>query len=132
MKTRSDLIYRTLRNLGVLPQGATPSAEEYQSISDLIDAMLADLNARNIIWIDPNFGSFEDAHFVQLGHLLAWKAASEFGTQNDAGLAALATQAELQLKEIDGNDVRYLHMRTMRSDYPTRTSLVCPSTYRGT
>jgi hypothetical protein len=118
MKTRTDLIHRALRNLGALPQGASPSAEEYQSISDIVDSVIAELEARDIIYIaDADF--IEDEHFLPLGHILAWKAAPEFGSASDQALAALATQAELHLKEMDNKDIRYLHTRTMRSDYPT-------------
>ena len=46
---RTALIHRALRNLGVLPQGQSPSAEEYQSIDDLIDPMIANLVERNIM-----------------------------------------------------------------------------------
>src|SRR5690242_15875206 len=98
MADRTALIYRALRNLGALPQGQTPSAEEYQSLSDLIDSMITELEKRDVVYV-ANVEKLED-HFLQpLGHILAWRAAPEFGAQNDAGLAALATQAELNLKQ---------------------------------
>ena len=46
---RTALIHRVLRNLGALPQGQSPSAEEYQSIDDLIDPTIANLDVRNIV-----------------------------------------------------------------------------------
>jgi hypothetical protein len=127
MKDRQDLIYRALRNLGALPQGQSPSAEDYQSISDLVDSVLAELTARDIIYI-ASADLIEDEHFLPLGHILAWKAAPEFGSASDQALAMLATQAELQLKEMDNKDIRYLHTRTMRTDYPIGTSIYRPST----
>ena len=112
-----------LTNLGALPQGASPAAEEYESVSDLVDALIAELNARDIIYI-ANVDQLEDQFLVPLGHMLAWRAAPEFGAASDQALAALATQAELNLKEMDNKEVRYLHTRTMRTDYPT----ICRST----
>ena len=117
MKDRQDLIYRALRNLGALPQGQVPSAEEYQSISDILDSVLAELEALDIIYIE-DAEHLEDEYFLPIGHILAWKAAPEFGAASDQALAALATQAELNLKEMDNKDIRYLHTRAMRTDYP--------------
>jgi hypothetical protein len=54
MKTRTELIARALRNLGALPQGQTPSVEASQSLDDLIDSMLAELDARDILSVDPD------------------------------------------------------------------------------
>jgi len=98
--TKTDLIHRTLRNLGALPQGQSPSAEESQSLSDLIDAMVADLNARDVVYISDS-NNLKDEWLIPLGHILAWTAAPEFGAANDQALAALATQAEMRLKHIE-------------------------------
>ena len=48
----------------------TPSDEESDSIDDLIDSMVADLNARRIIYI-ADTDTIDDAHFLHLGHILA-------------------------------------------------------------
>lgn len=100
MATRSDLINRTLRNLGALPQGQSPSAEEYQSISDIIDWTLADLEKRDIVFV-KDVDNLEDEFVQPLGHIIAWRAAPEFGAASDQALAALATQAELYLKKME-------------------------------
>jgi hypothetical protein len=127
MKDRQDLIYRALRNLGALPQGQSPSAEDYQSISDIVDCVIAELEALDNVYI-ASADAIEDEHFLPLGHIVAWKAAPEFGAGSDQGLAALATQATLTLKEMDNKTIRYLHTRTMRTDYPISTSIYRPST----
>jgi hypothetical protein len=127
MRDRQDLIYRALRNLGALPQGQAPSAEDYQSISDLVDCVIAELEALDNVYI-ASADAIEDEHFLPLGHIVAWKAAPEFGAGSDQGLAALATQATLTLKEMDNKTIRYLHTRTMRTDYPISTSIYRPST----
>ena len=125
MKSRTQLIHRALRNLGALPQGHTPSDEEYDSINDLVDATVADLNARNIIYI-ADTDTIDDAHFLHLGHILAATARSEFGALGTAEapeLAALAEAAEAKLKEQDRQNITYLHTRAMRSDFPIRRTV---------
>ena len=108
MATKTDLIHRALRNLGALPQGQSPSAEESQSLSDLIDGMLAELEARDVVDItDIDTFGLEDKYLQPLGHILAWRAAPEFGSANDTTLAALATQAEIHLR----------HMGSVRPSY---------------
>ena len=118
-RNRTDLVHRALKNLGALPQGQSPDVEEYNSIDALIDPMIEDLVARDIVHI-VDVDAIEERYFQHLGHILAGLAVSEFGLQNDPALAARATKAELDLHEIDRNTVRYLHMREMRSDYPIR------------
>jgi hypothetical protein len=123
MADRQDLIYRALRNLGALPQGQAPAAEDYQSMSDLVDRVIAELEAKDIIYI-ASADAIDDEHFLSLGHILAWKAAPEFGAGSDQALAALAVASELDLKTMDNKDVRERHLRTMRTDYPIGCSVV--------
>jgi hypothetical protein len=115
MADRSDLIFRALRNLGVLPQGQSPSAEERQSISDIIDWTFADLEKREII---KNISAdFPDEEFViPLGHCVAAAAAPEFGQDNNQALWALKERAELDLKEVYRRTYRE-PPHTMRTDY---------------
>ena len=108
MATRTNLIHRALRNLGALPQGQSPSAEDSQSLSDLIDSMLAELEARDVLYIKSidDFG-LEDKYLQPLGHILAWRAAPEFGSASDQALAALATQAEIHLRNMESSRYTY-------------------------
>jgi hypothetical protein len=130
-KTRTDLVHRALRNLGALPQGQSPAAEDYASISDLVDALIAELEARDIIYIQ-NIDTYglEDKYFMPLANILAWRAAPEFGAANDQALAALATQGQAYLEEMDRIDVHWngRHRHTMKSDYPLGLSIVNNST----
>jgi hypothetical protein len=113
---RTALIHRALRNLGVLPQGQSPSAEESQSISDLIDVTVDNLRERNIAKIDPEY--IENEYFLPLAHCVAAAAAPEFGQSQDQALWALKERAEIDLKYL--YDQLYREQpRTMRSDYPT-------------
>jgi hypothetical protein len=130
-KTRTDLIHRALRNLGALPQGQSPAAEDYASISELVDALIAELEARDIIYIrDIDTFGLEDKYFMPLANILAWRAAPEFGAAADQHLAALATQGQMYLEEMDRIDVHWdgKHWRTMKSDYPLGYGIVSNST----
>ena len=52
MKSRDDLITRALRNLGALPMGQAPSAEEHASMDALIDPLLTSLSARDVVYVE--------------------------------------------------------------------------------
>lgn len=105
-KTRRELVYRALKDLGVLPQGQTPSDEEYDSVDDHVDPFLEDLQERDVCFV-PDVEQIDDSLFLSLGHCLAWACAAEFGSQNDVALASLAQQAEMRLKNIQSNRQTY-------------------------
>src|SRR6185369_13666654 len=115
-QTRIQLVYRALRNLGALPQGQTPSDEEKDSIDDLIDPLFAQLKGLEIVTVrDPN--NIDDDVFLDLGHILADAARSEFGslgTADSTELAALAEKAKTNLKTIKARRATYA---TLRADY---------------
>jgi hypothetical protein len=108
MATKTDLIQRALRNLGALPQGQSPSAEDSASLSFLVDGLLSELEARDVLYIkDIDVYGLEDKYLQPLGHILAWRAAPEFGAASDQALAALATQAEIHLRNMES--LRYTY-----------------------
>lgn len=65
-------------------------------MSDLVDTLLEELKLRDIVDI-ADVDNLEDEYFVPLGRILAWRAAPEFGAQQDQALAALSEQAEKHL-----------------------------------
>jgi hypothetical protein len=79
--------------------------------------MLTDLEARDIVYI-KNLDKFEDKYLGPLGHILAWRAAPEFGVASDQALTALAQQAEEHLNEMERVALRDYPPRTMRTDFP--------------
>jgi hypothetical protein len=99
-KTRTDLIHRTLRNLGVLPQGQSPNAQESQSIDDLIDPTLAELKTRQVTLVDIDANYIEDEFFLPLGRIMAAAAAPEFGQSQDQAIWALKERAEMDIKKM--------------------------------
>lgn len=111
-KTRTDLIHRALRNLGVLPQGMNPSSEEYNSVDDLVDCVIEDLIARDIVFIE-DADAIEEKYFLHLGHVLAGAAAAEFGAQGDAAIAARAQRGEMDLEKIASTRPTYQPLEIM-------------------
>ena len=105
-KTRTDLVHRALKNLGVLPQGQNPGAEEYNSVNALVDPMIEDLIARDIVHIQ-DVDAIEDKYFLALGHVLAGHSQSEFGMQNDPALTARAQKGEKDLEIIFSTNPTY-------------------------
>lgn len=94
--TTTDLVHRTLRNLGALPQGQAPSAEEVVSVGTLIDSVFADLKRRNIV--DVSTAGINTEYLIPLGHIVANAARTEFGATNGTELFTLAQKAELDLE----------------------------------
>ncbi len=108
-KTRTQLVHRALRNLGVLAQGQTPSDEDYDSVNDLMDPLFAELASREIVTV-PDPEHIDDDVFLALGHCLAGAARSEFGvlgTGESQEIAALAEKAERDLKVISSRGPTY-------------------------
>lgn len=102
MATKTQLIYRALRNLGALPQGESPDNDTVQALSDLVDGLLAEMEKRDIVYVpDIDVYGLEDHLLQPLAHILAWRAAPEFGAANDQALAALSMQAEVHLKNME-------------------------------
>jgi hypothetical protein len=112
---RTALIHRVLRNLGALPQGQSPNAEEMQSIDDLIDPTLANLRNRNIAKIN-DADNLEDEFFFPLANIIAAIASPEFGQDNNQALWALKERAELDLRYMYDNFYRE-PPHNMRTDY---------------
>jgi hypothetical protein len=98
-KTRQDLVYRALYNLGVLPHGQNPGDQEYNSVDALVDPMTEDLIARDIVHIQ-DVDAIEEKHFIHLAAVLAGHSASVFGMQNDQALVARAQKGEKDLQTI--------------------------------
>lgn len=70
--------------------------------------MLAELEARDVLYV-PDIDTFglEDKFLQPLGHILAWRAAPEFGAASDQALAALATQAEIHIRHMEAGRPNY-------------------------
>lgn len=108
-KTRAELVYKTLRNLGSLPQGQDPSDEDYEAVDYLIEPVSAMLRERDVYFlVDPDV--IPDEAFVPLAHVMAAYCASDFGQQSDNRIMELGQIGET-------------HLQTMQSEQPHYTPL---------
>jgi hypothetical protein len=105
-KTRRQLIDQALYNLHVLEIGQSPSSEDVAKVDNLVDATIAELNGKEIIYIDdvgdagPSGGAIDPAVFLALADYLAWKAGPSFALASDPALTTLAKLAESTLETI--------------------------------
>lgn len=124
--TRRDLIDQALDNLGVLPQGSTPAAEDVAQVDRIIDPVLADLAARDITYVPapgqrgPSGGDIDAAQFLHLAAILADAAKAGWGLQGDPSFYVLRTQAEDMLRTI-GRPPRT--RKALRTDHVLRAGI---------
>lgn len=100
MKTRQDLIKRTLELLNVIGSGQAPDAEDVQTIDDLIDGRLKELNRSNVMYFG-DYDRFEDEFIDPLATILGDTAAPDFGQARDA---VRVSTAENRLRSMNGSD----------------------------
>jgi hypothetical protein len=77
-RTRNDLVNEALANLGILAAGQDPAAEDFQAVDGKVDALVAWLEAVDIIDID-DIDQIVPEWFGPLAVLLADEAALMFG-----------------------------------------------------
>jgi hypothetical protein len=79
VKTRDQLIYRALKNLGQVEPGEAAAPEDYSAVDDLVDPLIAQLAFDNIYYIsDPD--EIENEIYLPLARLLANVAGPDFGS----------------------------------------------------
>jgi hypothetical protein len=79
IKTRDQLIYRALKNLGQIEPGEVPAPEDYASVDDLVDPLIAQLAVDNVYYID-NPDEIDSEIYLPLARLLANVAGPDFGS----------------------------------------------------
>ena len=78
-KTRTQLIERAAKDLGIIEPGETLSTEDSDTFDGLVDPLLAQLSADDIIYIQ-NDDAIEAEYFLPLARLLANIAGPDFGS----------------------------------------------------
>jgi len=105
-KTRVDLGNAALERLKKLVAGETADSVTAQAIDDRIDPLVANLNARQVIYLaDPD--EIPDEMFDPLSLRLAWAAAGRFGVPYEQlpDCQPMITEADLRtLSAIAPND----------------------------
>lgn len=106
-KTRSQLINQVLDNLGILVPSQAPSDENVDRVDRLLNATLASLSNREIIYVSdfgtanpPSGGEIDEAIFLALADLVAVRVAGAFNLAGDANLVRAAQMAEEELRVI--------------------------------
>ena len=97
-KTRNELIYQALRNLGSLPLGQDPNDDDFEHVSTLVDVTVDDLRSRDVYFL-PDVDSIPNEAYLHLAHCLAWNCAAGFGQHKDTNLYQLAQKAEMDLEK---------------------------------
>ena len=105
-KSRSDLIYQVLYNLGVLPRGQAANTEDYNAVDDLIDPTIAMLREADVYYL-ADVDVIEEEAFIPLAHIIAWSCASSFGQQADSSLERMASVNENILRAIQRERPHY-------------------------
>ena len=77
-KTKTELATRSLGIMGTVEAGQLPAAEDLQTVSDLIDPLIAYLGLVNVIYVG-DADEIDDAAFLPLAARLALEAAPDFG-----------------------------------------------------
>lgn len=106
-KTRIELIYKILDNLGVMVPNQSPAAETVAKVDGIIDPALSMLAAMEIVYVadagtggPPADGEIDDAIFLPLADMLAQECSGGFNLAGDPALKALAVIAEEKLRVI--------------------------------
>lgn len=78
-KTRSQLIERAAKDLGIIEPGETLSAEDQETFDGLVDPLIAQLSGEGIVYIQDD-EAIEVEYFLPLARLLANMAGPDFGS----------------------------------------------------
>lgn len=79
IKTRTQLIHRALAAIGALEPGEAPSTEDFNTMDNLVDPLIAQLSADSVVYID-NPEEIPVEYFIPLANLLGNMAGPDFGS----------------------------------------------------
>ena len=86
-KTRAQLIERAGINLGLVQPGEALSSEDYNTLDNLVDPVIEQLSADNVIYIQDS-EAVDPSVFLPLAAIIANQAGPSFGSPiNDQALA---------------------------------------------
>lgn len=109
-KTRAQLITRALKSLGQLDPGEDPSPEDYATLDDLIDPLIAQLAADEVVYIQ-DAEAIELEFYLPLARLLANAAGPDFGSP--VNLDAKTTD-EAELRRLNASKPTF---QTVKTEY---------------
>jgi hypothetical protein len=131
-KTREELIFEALDQLGILVPTQAPSAEIMVKMDRIVDPILEQLSELGIYFVQdageegPTGGAIESSAFLSIASYIANAAAPKFNLAADTKLKALAIEAEQTLRTLG----RPVARRTLSVDpaLPTGRSRIDLST----
>ena len=97
-KTRSQLIERAAKDLGIIEPGETLSTEDRDTFDGLVDPLIAQLSAESIVTIQDD-EQIENEYFLPLARMLANIAGPDFGSPINE---AAKMQDERILRKLSG------------------------------
>jgi len=109
-KTRGDLVTRSLGKLLVHGSGKSPEDEDTELVDGVVDAVLADLSARRVVYV-ANEDEIDVAVFEWVADCLADTVAPDFGKARNPGMVEYA---EARLKAVLATTPTY---EPLRVDY---------------
>jgi hypothetical protein len=77
-RTQADLVNEALANLGVLSAGQPTDPEDYNYVSEKLDAIVRKLAGLEIVFV-PDTNNIPGAWFSDLADIVAGECASKFG-----------------------------------------------------
>lgn len=92
--TRSDLIDRSLRQLGILPEGATAQGDQYQRMGEVFDEQYAALQQEGLAYWPSDATPLRVVG--ALTEFLAAKASPRFVQNPNAGFEAMQAHRKLR------------------------------------
>lgn len=113
-RTTEQLIYRALTELGRLYVGDAPADEDYDTVEELVEPLVDQLNAQEIAYID-DINAIEPKWFLPLARLLAVEASRSFG--NDAISTLITSNRAANVDAL--RDREHLVMREIAAARPT-------------
>ncbi|MCX7319249.1 MAG: hypothetical protein NT113_07050 [Hyphomicrobiales bacterium] len=78
-KTRQELIYRALKNIGIIEAGEAPSSEDYATVDDLLDPLVAQLAADDIFYVHDT-DEIQPEVYLPLSRILGNICGPDFGS----------------------------------------------------
>jgi hypothetical protein len=106
-KTRAQLIERAGINLGLVQPGEALSSDDYNTLDNLVDPVIAQLNADHIVYISDT-DEIDVAVFIPLAAVIANMAGPSFGAPiNDDAL----TRDQNTLRRINATQPTYAPLK---------------------
>lgn len=106
-KSRVQVIQRALAAIGALEPGESPSTEDYNTMDNLYDPLIAQLMLDDVVYID-DADNIPVAYFMPLANLLGNVAGPDFGSPINEEAKA---RDEALLKRITSTRPTYTEMK---------------------